>query len=211
MSSLSGRIWVAVAVVGVCTAFISWMSTGYDFRVRPTARPLSELPLRLGNWTGTLEETDPAISRVLDAETSYTRVYQAPGHVPISLHAAAWTSPNADLTAPHHPTQCYGGTGWRVVSRSTEPVKTSRGTLDISVIVFDANSARIVVAHWYQFGDHIYWTANEARKLQMGLWGAAEWPPTIKFMLATTGSDTAAAVERLKTLIIPIYEWSADL
>ncbi len=117
------------------------------------ARPLSEFPLQVGEWTGTpLPPFTPEISEALGADDYVNRLYvPAEGSVPVSLYVGYYESQQAGDSI-HSPLNCLPGAGWQTVVASTvaERVPGRAEPITINRLLIEKGAERQVVLYWYQ-------------------------------------------------------------
>jgi len=113
------------------------------------ARPLSEIPLELGGWTGT--EDPPLrqqIAESLGATAYLSRTYRR-GTRAANLFIAYYSNPRAGETM-HSPKHCLPGGGWEPIELKTVKVPTENGPVEINQYVLYRAGEQSLVLYWYQ-------------------------------------------------------------
>lgn len=139
-----------------CAALLYLTAVGYH-AVKPTgqgiplARPFSELPMQLGEWTGREAELGAdAVKEVINLTGSKERLsrhYAAgPGrkaYLYITYHGTP------DVFSPHSPEWCYSTVGWKVQERTEIDIPSGGETILATQVLFVRNAEQKVMQHWY--------------------------------------------------------------
>jgi len=139
-----------------CAALLCLTAVGYHV-LKPTeqgiplARPLSELPIQLGEWTGREAKLGAdAIKEIIKLTGSKDRVsrqYAAgPGrktYLYITYHGTP------DVFSPHSPEWCYSTVGWKVQEKSEIEIPSGGDTILATQTLLVRNAEQKVVQHWY--------------------------------------------------------------
>jgi EpsI family protein len=148
------------------------------------------LPEKLGAWRGERTTLDPEIAAATGAATIVDRIYRDDrGHV-VSLHSAMFSDPVAGIY--HTPMNCYFANGWKTVSKTEATIDIGGGqTIPVRLVYWEKENNQVLVAFWYQVGDHILYTREDMPALRWKMWGQPVWPAMFKMMLqvSVTGTD----------------------
>lgn len=114
-------------------------------------RPLSELPLVLGDWTGTDFQLQQDVLNILGAGDVLTRLYQRPvPGPPIDLFIAYFPSQRTGETM-HSPQNCLPGSGWVPLDRGYREITGPGGRrITVNRYVIGKGLDRDFVLYWYQ-------------------------------------------------------------
>jgi len=122
------------------------------------ARPLEQIPMRLGGWTGsTLPPPSSRELSVLAADSFLSRRYRKPGR-DLDLFIAYYATQKAGESM-HSPKNCLPGAGWEIYEYGSAELPF-RGSLDtINRFRIRNGAADQLAFYWYQTRDRII--ANE--------------------------------------------------
>lgn len=206
--NLGRRVWLTVAALAAVQGVV-WAAREFVLpsESRELKRPLSELPMQLGDFEGAEKETDPHVFQYLGTERSVSRIYtrEADG-ASVSVHCAAWDA--AEEWVPHPPDSCYTLGGWERIEGET--VQFGEGPEERAAVrEFEQGGRRIKVMFWYQLGEFTYLTVEQAREHRRAFWGEREWPPVVKVLLQTDATD--GADERLLEMAGQVDAWTRQL
>ncbi|MGB9606757.1 MAG: exosortase C-terminal domain/associated protein EpsI [Bryobacteraceae bacterium] len=112
-------------------------------------RPLSGIPLRMGDWIGT--EDPPLRQQIAESlgATSYlSRTYRR-GNRSVNLFIAYYANPRAGETM-HSPKHCLPGGGWEPIELRTVRVAGQTGPVEINKYVLYRAGEQSLVLFWYQ-------------------------------------------------------------
>lgn len=116
----------------------------------PVARPLDEIPLRVGHWS---QVDDVYFSEaVLDQlkPTDYLyRVYVNDDRQPVTLYVG-YHGGGPDSGPIHSPKHCLPGSGWQAVSEQNRTVTINGETLQLVEAVYQHGDRRERFWYWYQ-------------------------------------------------------------
>jgi len=130
---------------------------------------LQRLPLDIGNWKATREETlDSAVKEFLNPDEYVLRDYTNAAEVASVNFFAAYFKSIQNSMGPHSPRYCLPGTGW--LERSSEivsiPVPGRDQPIPVNKYVLEKSSERILVVYWYQ-NDRDLWAEEFRVKLRL--------------------------------------------
>jgi EpsI family protein len=209
MKSLHTRSVLALVAVVLVATVSMVVSRGYSFVVTPPIAKLSEFPMEIDGWVGTLEEVKDGVADILDASDMTSVRYMRGIDGPLFVHAATWTNPDSVAeTCPHHPNICYRGNGWVPVVRKRVDLKIdSVGLVPIEMTVMQRGDQKVVVAFCYRMGDRFFADETEARLVQLGFWGQKSWPSVTKFMIQTPHSTIEPAQPLIEKFVREFFAW----
>jgi EpsI family protein len=130
----------------------------------PLRRPLSELSLQLGGWSG---REGPAFSEpvlaVLGVDEYLHRYYAMPNGQLVNLYIGYYQSQRQGDTI-HSPMNCLPGAGWQPVEtgRTTVTVDSRSSPLVVNQVTIQKGVDRQMVFYWYQSHGRVvaseYWS-----------------------------------------------------
>lgn len=209
MNSILLRVVVAVLLLGATQVGYLWIEQGYTMgEIVPLKRDLTELPYRIGPWTGEDTTVDPELTGFLQARVEIDRAYRKAntnGRDDVILHSV-WTE---DYVRIHFPEQCYTQNGWNPVGKTEEVSFDVDGhTFSANLVTFEREGKRIQVLYWFQLGDRIFLSRTDHRRaIQQLCWGQKQWPPLAKVMLQTPVVSEEDSRNRLQTMATLMYRW----
>jgi EpsI family protein len=166
-TSVARRVVVLVACLAASAVLVARSDRRED---TPIARPLSELPLRLGEWHGV--PTPPLTKDVLDVlglSDYVTRAYLSPSQGEVGLYVGYWRSQRQGETI-HSPLNCLPGSGWDPVSKSVMSLEDNRGAgrppVPANRYIVEKAGERQLVVYWFQSHGRIV-ASEYASKLQL--------------------------------------------
>jgi EpsI family protein len=172
--------------------------------IPPLRRPLSELPLTLGDWRGRVEPPfEPAIVQVLGVDDYTLRSYRPEAAGPrVGLYIGYHEEQRQGDTI-HSPLNCLPGAGWIPIEsrRMTLDVPEGAGgarRIEVNRVVIERGLDRNLVFYWYQSHGRVvaseYWgkvyTVVDAIRLNRT--DAALVRVTVPFERDAAGAVTAA-------------------
>ena len=113
---------------------------------------LEQIPLTLGEWTGTPEPPfDDETLRVLGADEYVNRTYvdDARHAGGINLYVAYYASQRQG-DAIHSPMNCLPGTGWQPVSRGRLRIDGAAAPFEANRVLVQKGRERQLVLYWYE-------------------------------------------------------------
>lgn len=117
------------------------------------ARPLAEMPRRVGNFETAGEfPIEAAVQNVLKASDTLNRSYLAPGATrPVNLFVAFFRSQKAGV-APHSPKNCLPGAGFVPTESGMVDLEIPAigGTVTVNRYVVARGDEKSLVIYWYQ-------------------------------------------------------------
>ena len=118
-------------------------------------RPLGELSMSLGGWTGQpTEPFDARTMRLLGVDEYVSRYYYAPDRSVVSLYVGYYSNQRQGDTM-HSPLNCLPGSGWQPMERgrSVLTVADTPGgparPLEVNRLVIQNGPDRQVALYWY--------------------------------------------------------------
>jgi EpsI family protein len=156
---------LVLAVLFVVTAVV--LGKASQAEPTPIRRPLADLPITLGEWSGRVEaDFSPQIVKVLGVDDYANRSYYGTDKQRLGLYVGYHSTQRHGDTI-HSPLNCLPGAGWAPVDqgRIAVPVKDSSGserTIEINRVVIERGLDRQLVLYWYQ---------SHARVVASEYWG----------------------------------------
>jgi EpsI family protein len=159
-------------IIGLFICFFACWGAIYWFDVPEPAKHtnlvLSEIPLQLGEWTGSDTEIQDETLQVLEARSFINRAYRNAAGQQMSVHVALWHDEDVS-ECPHHPLICYSGAGWKLQDREKTTFQFDGREHPIELMAFERNGVRVVTGHWFQAGDNYYTSADSIQE-RLFLW-----------------------------------------
>jgi EpsI family protein len=119
--------------------------------ITPPREALTEMPLRIGEWTGQPnQEIEARVMAVLGVDDYVNRTYFSQDLFPAHLYVGYYQSQREGDTM-HSPLNCLPGAGWNPVKRNQIKVQIGNNTsIEINRIVISKGLDKQVVLYWYQ-------------------------------------------------------------
>jgi EpsI family protein len=148
------RLLIVTALLGGTTAYLRAAMRPEHV---PPRSPLAEVPMQLGEWTGTaVADFDNEVLEVLGVDDYITRVYNASAvsaapaaPFQIGLYVGYYRSQRQGDTI-HSPMNCLPGAGWQPVDVSTSAIDLNGSPAEVNRVVIQKGELRQLVLYWYQ-------------------------------------------------------------
>jgi EpsI family protein len=118
---------------------------------QPLLKPLSEFPLKLGQWTGTIARFDEQVYEVLGVDDSILVNYRSGYGKHVQLYIGYYQSQReGDII--HSPKNCMPGAGWKIIDTSlTELGISNKNGNPVSVLKLTLQNGpkKQTVLYWY--------------------------------------------------------------
>ncbi len=133
------------------------------------ARPLDQIPMKLGPWTGAAQpEPQGRILELLQSTSTLSRSYSGHGRT-LDLFIAYYAVQRAGESM-HTPKNCLPGAGWEISKYDSADIPLDGRLEKINKFTIQNGDARAMVLYWYQTRDRII--ANEYKGKGLMLWDA---------------------------------------
>lgn len=145
-----GMVIAALLSVTVAAAFVLAPPPP---RVEPARDPFLLFPRNLGPWSGTTEQLEPAVERVLKADDYISATYVAPGEGSYVNFFSAWYRSQTEGAGIHSPEVCLPVGGWEVFSITPVTITipgTVYGTFAVNRAVIEKGLSRQLVYYWFE-------------------------------------------------------------
>lgn len=209
--SMAVRLFAAAVLVagihgGIRLVVQMGVPTG---EVRVPKRDLHELPTHLGSWVTVASRDTSELFAETDAEITVVRTLQNAAGEVVSLYAAVWL----DHSRIRHPPElCLEGFGHEILQEKTIQLDVAdQKTIPVRFFVAQRDGQRTNVLYWYRRGDSILLLRTFQRRATWTPGEDGSWPPLIKVMLQTAGSDAEKAERQLKSIAVPTDAWTKEL
>jgi EpsI family protein len=117
----------------------------------PARFPLTEFPAQLGSWRAQGEEAlDEPTRALLQPDESFVRAYGRSSGAAGTLFVGYFKSTQANHPAPHSPTVCLPGAGWREVWNRVNRSESGGRPFEWNEYILQKGTQRLVVVYWYQ-------------------------------------------------------------
>jgi EpsI family protein len=189
MNNVAMRLYLVVAIVGVAYGVNRLVQAATEPpQVEEPNWSLQEVPLQLGNWHGEETEMDPKLAIATGAKVIVNRIYRDEAGKVVSLHSAMFMDPAEGIY--HNPLNCYRASGWRKLGETREDIKVAEDlTIPIAVTTWEKDNEKIIVAYWFQLGQHVLYERFDLGKIRWSMRGQPTWPVLFKVMIQVTMSD----------------------
>lgn len=118
----------------------------------PLARPLDDIPFRLGAWDGFSMTFDAGTLQNAGVDHYIMRAYAAADRPPVSVYIGFYGRQGVGRTI-HSPRRCYTGSGWEVASckRRLIPLAPAPGgEIPVNRLLIRKDGRMQVVYYWFQ-------------------------------------------------------------
>ena len=178
-------------------------------------RPLAEFPLvvnlpTMGTWDGKNATLDERSFNESEADLAVSRLYSKEGRN-IKFLLAEYKEPRKGLY--HNPMNCYHTQGFALLGdEERQPLKAvNRPDTDVSVTTWMRTGEKVIVAYWYEVGDHTTYDRPDLWGLQWKMLGKARWPVMIKVLLEIPADDPEQSRAEILEMAQFIRQWLGDV
>jgi EpsI family protein len=138
---------IALATMVMCVGV--WARTAGPRDIAPD-RPLSALPLTIGEWHGINgPDIEPDVARVLRADDYVNRVYRGSDGAVVGLWIAFYASQRQG-DAIHSPLNCLPGTGWTPLTHTRPELTVDGRSFPVNRYLTQKRGERQLVLYWYE-------------------------------------------------------------
>lgn len=135
----------------------------------PLRKPLSELPMQVGQWSGRTEFFEPGVVAALGVDDYVLRTYRDPSGRGLGLYVGYYGSQRLSERV-HSPQVCLPGAGWVIVDHRLLALPVEDQTVTVNRVVIEKGGSRQLVLYWYQVGRRV--VAREREALLLLAWNA---------------------------------------
>ncbi len=158
---------VVLAVAVVAAGVAAWQGGSAKPAATPTPA-LADLPLTLGDWTGTDRPVPPHVSESLEYTACAFREYRDRLGRRMFVWVLYWSAAQ-QVKGYHHPDVCLPNAGLAVTSRTVEPLAPGcGGSVPVTCRVLSGDRGKLFVQYWTQEGRQV-WGETEERTASRGL------------------------------------------
>jgi EpsI family protein len=162
------EFWISVVVLLAGIVLLNYTATA---EVRVPRDPLDLLPRVVDGREGYDRPIAARILETLAVTDHVSRVYRAPGRLPVDLYIGFYGSQRTGATY-HSPRNCMPGSGWQFLESATVRVAGPDGRpVTVNDILIGKGTERLVTYYWYQDRGRVIADEYEARL--MLVWDAA--------------------------------------
>jgi EpsI family protein len=189
MNNVAKRVYAVVVIVAAIYGINRLVQAGLEPpEVEMPSWTVHDAPLELGNWRGHRTQLDPKIAAATGADLIEDRAYRNEIGQVVTLHTAMFQKPAAGVR--HSPGLCYNANGWKWRGETRENVQVSEDlTIPVNVTTWEKESDTILVAYWYQLGQHILYDRASMGVARLALRGMPKWPVMVKVMIQISVAD----------------------
>jgi EpsI family protein len=201
---------IAAAVMMLTSICIPYLTHSDDQSLK---RSLSEFPLQIGDWHGTIGLFDEKVYKVLGVDDSILVNYHKPLRDGIQLYIGFYKS-QREGELIHSPKNCMPGSGWTIadVSLVKLNLKKSKGEpIKVIQLIMHKGSQRQVAIYWFHSRGRVI-SSEYFQKIYL-VWDSITRHRTdgsfIRLLSLTTASDQTQTTQDLKRFaeqILPILD-----
>jgi hypothetical protein len=166
----------------------------------PLRKPLSELPLRLGNWTAEDIPLDEGVARVAGADDYVNRRCRNVLTGETLMLYVEYRGSHRSIVG-HHPDVCFVAFGWKREAGSTEvvsqPGSPASTPYPVAVRRFRRGVEQVTVLSLYNAGGVLTADRDEASRAAHRAVGGANRNYLLRIQVSLTGSPPVPVVLRL--------------
>jgi EpsI family protein len=156
------------------------------------ARPLDQIPMKLGPWTGAAQpEPQGRILELLQSTSTLSRSYSRNGRT-LDLFIAYYAVQRAGESM-HTPKNCLPGAGWEISKYDSADIPLDGHLEKVNKFTIQHGDARAMVFYWYQTRDRII--DNEYKGKELMLWDSITKGRSDGSVVKITLSDQPGASE----------------
>ncbi|MBS3805301.1 MAG: VPLPA-CTERM-specific exosortase XrtD [Oleiphilaceae bacterium] len=149
------RAVLSVLVIILCAALIA---PAFSLRseVQPERTPLSEFPLRLGNWGAQQHRLPLLVEEVAGATDYYYADFTSAGKGAVNLYLSYYNTQRQGRI-PHSPVVCMPGDGWTIASLKTASIETGVDRpFAVNRLVITKGDRTLLAYYWLKQGDRSF-------------------------------------------------------
>ncbi len=165
--------------------------------ILPTPPPLANIPVELGGWVETREESiAPEALDMLGPDDFMVRLYHRPGGAAPAEVFVAYYKTQLRAKNAHDPKVCLPGAGWNPTASHLSTVSAGNGvTFPVNYFRITKEDTEQVVLYWFQTFKGVY---TFEQQLQMHrVWDAVADNRTdmalVRVIVPVAGGDSSAA------------------
>lgn len=198
MGNIMFRMGLVITIlVGVQLGFMYLGRLGNP-EVIELQQPLTAFPLSVrtpvsGTWEGKAVTLDERQFNESQVDVAVTRAYTNREGRLLKFLLAEYKQPSTGLY--HNPMNCYRANGFAQLERVRRPLKTAnRPDTEVDLTTWDKGGERVLVAYWYEVGDHTLFERQDLLPTQWAMFGKTQWPVMLKVLLEVPVKDTGDLV-----------------
>jgi hypothetical protein len=214
MGNIMVRMGVVIGILAaVQMGFLYVGHLGHPTVIEPQVS-LESFPLvvatpDMGTWKGQTAELDKRTFDEAEVDVAVSRIYSKDGQN-LKFLLAEYRSPRAGLY--HNPMNCYYTNGFTQIGPvEMRPLTApNRPDTKISVTTWVRNGEKVIVAYWYEVGDHTMFERHDLLPTQWKMIGKTKWPAMFKVLLevpAGAAAETEQSTKDLMNMANVVREW----
>lgn len=144
------KFWLLIGVLLFGGVIINWFEQSGEAKVE--RKPLSEIPVQLGNWkqSGEAIRFDEQTESILRTSDYTMRNYFLPDGRAANVYVGYYASQRTGATY-HSPQNCLPGAGWEMKNPEIIKITTPSGkTFEANHYIVENDKRRDVLIYWYQ-------------------------------------------------------------
>lgn len=149
--SAPGLAAIAFAGFALAASIASPLLFPHHIQPVPLAKPLTQFPLQLGEWTGRMGKLDDKMLDVLGTKDYLIADFAKTGKPPVNLYVLYY--PQQDGTsnqAVHSPSVCIPAGGWTVMAKNVETIMLDNGqTLNVNRMAISKDATQQLIYYWF--------------------------------------------------------------
>ena len=168
---------LVTAALATAALGLAWSLVPAPTTAPPPREPYALFPRELDGWSGSTQELQPGIARILGADDYLAALYSRPGEAEPVDFFLSWYASQTEGAQIHSPEVCLPGAGWEVfrIEPMTVPLPgTATGSVHLNRVVIQKGLERQLVYYWFQgrgrqfTGDFVARFANMADSVTLG-------------------------------------------
>ena len=119
-------------------------------------KPLSNFPEILGQWRANQSRLPASVVESAAASDYYNGTFTSPTNKKINLYISYYEDQKLG-PAPHSPTLCIPGDGWKIMSNDPFLLKNKKGvSIEVSRLIITKGEHTIITYYWLKQGSNIF-------------------------------------------------------
>ncbi len=119
-------------------------------------KPLSSFPEMLGQWRANQSRLPASVVESAAASDYYNGTFTSPTNKKINLYISYYEDQKLG-PAPHSPTLCIPGDGWKIMSNEPFLLKSKKGaSIEVSRLIITKGEHTIITYYWLKQGSNIF-------------------------------------------------------
>jgi EpsI family protein len=175
--------------------------------------PLEQFPMTVtlpdkGTWQGKETKLDEQTFNQSEVSVAVSRIYTKDNQV-LKFLLAEYKESSKGLY--HNPMNCYRSQGFALLSTANQPLKTNnRADSTVNVSVWKRENEKVIVAYWYEIGDHTLYERQDLLSTQWAMRGKTQWPVMFKVLLEMPAGEDDQSKTAILEMAQYVRAWLGD-